>query len=263
MAQDNSRLAGKVALVSGAARGIGAACARTLAAAGAAVLVTDVLDEAGEKTAESLRQAGARAAYQHLDVTDEAQWKAAVAAAVEQFGSLSILVNNAGIENTALITDCKLEDFRKVMDINVIGVFLGHKHALRVMKPGSAIVNLSSVAGIIGTAAHIAYHTSKGAVRLMTKAAAVECAQLGTGVRVNSVHPGVVTTEMGTQFVQDFVDVKLAPDYETADAMVKALHPMGYGEPEDIAKAVLYLASDDAKWVNGTELVLDGGLTAA
>jgi len=262
MAQDGSRLDGKVALVTGAARGIGAAAGAALAAAGAAVIVTDVLEDAGREVVEQLRRGGARAEFMRLDVTDEPQWEAAVAFAVQQFGGLHILVNNAGIETAALITQCTVEDFRRVMDINVTGVFLGHKHALRVMKAGSAIVNLSSVAGIIGTTGHVAYHTSKGAVRLMTKAAAIECAQLGTGVRVNSIHPGIVNTEMGVNFIKHFVDLQLAPDYATAEAAIKALHPMGFGETADVANAVVYLASDAAKWVNGSELVIDGGLTA-
>jgi 3alpha(or 20beta)-hydroxysteroid dehydrogenase len=257
------RLDGKVALVSGAARGIGAAIAEALAQAGATILITDVLDKAGQETVARIRKAGGKAEFLKHDVTDEAQWEAAIAAAVKHFGCLDILVNNAGIETAALLTQCTLEDFRRVMEVNVIGVFLGLKHAVRVMKPGSSIINMSSVAGLIGTTGHIAYHTSKGAVRLLSKAAAVECAQLGTGIRVNSVHPAIVATEMGTNFIQHAVDLKLAPDYATAEAAFKAAHPMGrFGEPADVANAVVYLASDAAKWITGTELVLDGGYTA-
>lgn len=257
------RLDGKVALVTGGARGIGAAVCEALAQAGAAVLVTDVLESAGRETVERIVRDGGKAEFQKHDVTVEAQWEAAVAAALKHFGKLDILVNNAGIETAALITQCEVEDFRRVMDVNVTGVFLGHKYAIRVMKAGSSIVNLSSVAGIIGTTAHVAYHSSKGAVRLMTKAAAIECAQLGTGIRVNSIHPGIVKTDMGANFIKDFVNLGLAPDYATAETSIKALHPMGFGETADVANAVIYLASDAAKWVTGSELVVDGGLTAA
>src|SRR5579885_3386347 len=207
------RLDGKVALVTGAARGIGAAIATALAASGAAVLVTDVLESEGRQTVQSIRDAGGRAEFFKHDVTDEAQWEAAVASAVKQLGGLDVLVNNAGIETAAFLTQCSLGDFKRVMDVNVNGVFLGVKHAARAMAPGGAagkggaIVNLSSVAGLIGTSGHIAYHTSKGAVRLLTKAAAIECAQLGTGIRVNSVHPAIVQTDMGTNFIRHFVDL--------------------------------------------------------
>lgn len=256
------RLDGKVALVSGAARGIGAKVAEALAAQGAAVLVTDVIDDIGRATVERIVAAGGRAAYRHHDVTIEAEWQAAAEAAVSEFGALHVLVNNAGIETASLITQCELSDFQKVMAINVDGVFLGMKHGMRVMTQGGSIINLSSVAGIIGTTAHVAYHASKGAVRTMTKAAAIENAALKTGIRVNSVHPGIVQTDMGTKFIADFVKLGLAPDYATAEAAIGALHPMGFGEVSDVANAVIYLASDAAKWVNGAELVLDGGLVA-
>jgi len=257
------RLDGKAALVTGAARGIGAAIAEALAQCGASVLVTDVAEPAGRQTVERIRKAGGKAEFHAHDVTDEKQWQAAIAAATKAFGKLDVLVNNAGIETAALLAQCELDDFKRVLDVNVNGVFLGLKHAVRVMKPGSSIVNLSSVAGLIGTTGHIAYHTAKGAVRLMSKAAAVECAQLGTGIRVNSVHPAIVQTDMGTNFIQHAVDLGLAPDFAAAEAAFKAGHLLGFGATADVAAGVVYLASDAARWVTGTELVLDGGYTAA
>jgi 3alpha(or 20beta)-hydroxysteroid dehydrogenase len=258
------RLDGRVALVTGAARGIGAAVAEALAEAGASVVVTDRLKDVGEATVQRIKDQGGNAVFVALDVTVEDQWVAAVAAAQKHFGGLDVLVNNAGVETAALLTECTIEDFRNVMDINVTGVFLGMKHAARVMKAGASIVNLSSVAGIIGTPAHIAYHASKGAVRTMTKAGAVELAKLGTGIRVNSVHPAIVDTEMGSNFVQDFVNLGLAPDYASAEADIKSAHLLGrFGTPSDIAGAVIYLASDATSWMTGSELVIDGGFTAA
>lgn len=261
------RLDGKTAIVTGAARGIGAQVAIALANAGAAVLVTDVAD--GNNTVAKIRTAGGKASYFRHDTTNEAQWEEAVAEANKEFGGLDVLVNNAGIETAALVTECTLEDFSNVMNVNSTGVFLGIKHATRAMSKtrggkGGSIVNLSSVAGLIGTPAHIAYHASKGAVCLMTKAAAVECAQLGTGVRVNSVHPAIIWTDMGANFIKHFVDVGLAPDYPAAEKAVLAMHPIGhFGEVADVANGIVYLASDASKWVTGSELVIDGGFTAA
>jgi 3alpha(or 20beta)-hydroxysteroid dehydrogenase len=263
------RLDGKVALVTGAARGIGAEVAAALAQAGARVLVTDVLADVGTATASAITQSGGQCEFLRHDVTDEAQWEAAVTAAVTRFGGLDVLVNNAGIETAALLTQCGAEDFRRIMEVNVTGVFLGVKHGVRAMQPGGAagrggsIVNLSSIAALIGTTAHVAYHSSKGAVRSMTKATAIECAQLGTGIRVNSVHPGIVATDMGDDFMKDFVALGLAPDFETARAAFLAAHPLGFGKPDDVACAVLYLAADASRWTTGTELVIDGGYTAA
>jgi 3alpha(or 20beta)-hydroxysteroid dehydrogenase len=267
---DPFRLEGKAALVTGAARGIGAAIAAALAAQGAGVLVTDLRETEGQQTARRIRAGGGQASFLRLDVTDEEQWEATVAAAVRELGGLDILVNNAGIESAALLTQCTAAEFRRVMEVNVLGVFLGVKHAVRAMAPGGSagrggtIINLSSVAGLVGSPGHIAYHTSKGAVRLLTKAAAIECAQLGFGIRVNSIHPAIVDTAMGSDFIRHLVELKLAPDYETAVRTFQTAHPLNrFGRPEEIAAAAVYLASDAAQWITGSELVLDGGYTAA
>jgi NAD(P)-dependent dehydrogenase (short-subunit alcohol dehydrogenase family) len=264
------RLDGKVALVTGAASGLGAEIALALASVGASVVVTDIADGGGSATVDAITAAGGHAIALRHDVVQEGDWENALSRSVKTYGRLDVLVNNAGIETAALLSQCSVEDFRRTLDVNVTGVFLGIKHAIRVMAPGGAsgkggsIVNLSSAAGIIGVTAHAAYCTSKGAVRLLTKAAAVECAQLGIGVRVNSVHPAIIPTAMGTKFLQDFVDLGLAPDYAAAEKSILGLHPMGhFGEPGDVAGAVLYLASDLAKWVTGAELAVDGGLAAA
>lgn len=237
--------------------------------AGASVMLTDVRAELGATKASELNDAhNGRAAFMHHDVTQEADWVAAVEATVERFGGLDILVNNAGIETSALVTECELGEFQRTMAINVDGVFLGIKHALRAMRPGGAsgrggsIVNVSSIAGLIGSPSLTAYCASKGAVRLMTKAAAIEAAQLGYGVRINSVHPAIIKTDMGINVVNNLVRVGLAPDEESADAMVQSAHPMGYGQPRDIAAAVLHLASPASAWMTGAELVIDGGVTA-
>lgn len=266
----NFRLDGAVALITGAGRGIGEAVARALAGVGAKVMLSDVRRDLLESAVAGIREAGGDAAGVQHDVRDETQWESAVTATIAEFGGLDVLVNNAGIETAALLADCTLDDFSQVMDINVNGVFLGLKHAVRVMRPGGAsgrggsIVNLSSIAGLIGTAGHVAYHASKGAVRTMTKAAAIECAQLQTGIRVNSVHPAIVETDMGLSFIQGFVDLKLAPDYAAAQAAIRAAHPMGrFGQPMDVAHAVIYLASPAAAWMTGSELVIDGGYVAA
>lgn len=264
------RLDGRTALVTGAARGIGAEVAAALAQSGARVVLTDIQEDAGQATAAAIRSAGGEALFLPQQVTDEARWTSVIAETERHFGPLGVLVNNAGIETAAFITACDLSDFQRVMDVNVTSVFLGLKHAVRAMQPGGSsgqggsVVNLSSVAGLIGTSGHIAYHTSKGAVRLMTKAAAVECAQLKLGIRVNSVHPSIVETDMGRSFVRGFVEMGLAPDEATAEAGFKAAHPMGhFGQTRDVAAAVIYLASEAAAWVTGAEFVIDGGYTAA
>lgn len=267
---EQTRLDGKVALVSGAARGLGAEIAEALLQAGASVMLSDVLSDLGAETATRLAAAhDGRAAFFKHDVTQESDWAAVVEATIKQFGRLDVLVNNAGIETAALVTDCELVDFQRTMSINVDGVFLGIKHALRAMRPGGSagqggsIINLSSVAGLVGMPTLTAYCTSKGAVRLMSKAAAVEAAKLGYGVRINSVHPAIIKTDMGANVVKNVARLGLAPDEASADAYVESLHPLGYGQPRDVASAVLFLASPASAWMTGSELVVDGGASAA
>ena len=261
------RLDGKVALISGGARGLGAAMAETLAAGGAKIVIADVLTKEGEETAA--RIGNSNAIFVKLDVTSESDWEAAIAAAVKRFGGIDVVVNSAGIETAAFIADCTLEDFNRTMNVNVTGTFLGVKHAIRAMRPGGisgrggAIVNISSGAGIKGIMGLAAYSTSKGAVRLLTKAAAVECGRLNYGIRVNSVHPGMVKTEMGAKTLQDYVDLGMMPDVATAEVAFAAAHLLGLGRPQDVANAVYYLASNAAQWVTGIELLVDGGVIAA
>lgn len=265
----SGKLGGRVALVTGGARGIGAASANALAAAGAAVLVTDLLDEDGERTAAGIVSAGGKAGYVRHDVRDEGQWTHAVNEAEKRFGGLDILVNNAGIFAMKPMLMTSIEEFRQMQAVNVEGVFLGMKTAIPALSKrsaqwagGSAIVNLSSVAGLTGAAFAVPYNASKGAVRLMTKGAALECAQMGQKIRVNSVHPGVIDTMMGQKVMDDFVAAGGGSANEVRTNVI-SLHPLGrLGVAADIANAVVFLASDDASFITGSELVVDGGMTA-
>ena len=246
------RLQGKVALISGAARGMGAVEARMFAAEGAAVVVADVLDEAGQETAAQIERDGGQALYAHLDVTDEAAWQDAVAAATERFGKLNVLVNNAGIVRTEQVLETTERIWDDVMSVNAKGVFFGTKAVIPAMRDagGGSIVNISSSAGLTGSTQNAAYHASKGAVRIFTKAAAIQYAPYN--IRVNSVHPGMVNTDMlAASRVGDVLEQRLA------------VTPMGrIGRPEEIAYGVLYLASDESSFVTGSEVVIDGGRTA-
>jgi 3alpha(or 20beta)-hydroxysteroid dehydrogenase len=263
-------LDGKVALVTGAGKGLGAAAAFTLAAAGAKVMATDIDVDNVRRVVEQIKAAGFEATFAEQNVIDESRWEAVVKEIMARYGRFDVLINNAGIETAAMITECTLESFRETMDVNVNGVFLGLKHAIRAMSPGGAsghggsIINLSSVAGIRGYMAHASYCASKGAVRLLTKTAAVECAMLKTGIRINSLHPGIIETDMGRNFIKGFVTLGLAPSLEEAHANILAMFPMGhFGQPDDVSNAILYFASDASKWVTGAELAIDGGLTAS
>ena len=263
-------LNGKVAAVTGAASGIGAEVARTLARAGAQVVLGDVQVERGEQVAQQIVSEGGQAKFVAHDTSDEAQWVRFIDAALDGFGGLDILVNNAGIEQTCFLEDIELADVQALLAVNVVGVLIGHKYAARTMKPkgrggkGGSIINLSSVAGLIGTPGLGVYSASKVAVRLLTKAAAVEFGRLGYGIRVNSVHPGYVQTDMGEKLLNDFVSLGMFSDRNDAYTQMKAAHPLGItGEPRDIANIVLFLASDLSRWISGAEFVADGAMTVS
>jgi NAD(P)-dependent dehydrogenase (short-subunit alcohol dehydrogenase family) len=253
-----SRLNHKVAIVTGGSLGIGRACAIRMAEAGAAIAVFDVMDEEGRKLVEELTRRGFCAAYWHVDVAREREVQAAIDQVAAQFGKLDIVVNNAGISGankpTHEITEAEWD---LVQAVNVKGVFFCVKHAVPHLRRagGGSIVNLSSIYGIIGAPDVPPYHASKGAVRSMSKTDALLYAP--DRIRVNSVHPGFIWTPMVEAFLQ------CQPDPQAARSAVNTLHPLGrIGEPDDIAMAVVYLASDEAKFVTGAELVVDGGYIA-
>jgi len=252
------RFRGQVAIVTGGARGIGAATARRFAQEGAAVLITDVLDAEGNALAEEIRKAEGRALFEHLDVTSEGEWRRAVDRAATM-GRVAVLVNNAGIARGEDVEKETKEGYDHLIAVNQTGTWLGMKAvAAELRKHGSgAIVNVSSIYGASGgTGASFAYHASKGAVRMMTKNAAIHFAK--EKIRVNSVHPGFVDTPMVVPFVQgDTPEAKAMADYIVSST------PMGrMARPAEIASAIAFLASDDASYMTGAELYVDGGFTA-
>jgi 3alpha(or 20beta)-hydroxysteroid dehydrogenase len=242
-----ARLDGRVALVTGAARGQGAAEAIAFAAEGARVVVTDVLDEAGREVADRI---GEQAVYQRLDVTQEAEWETAVALAEERFGRLDTLVNNAGVVQIAPLLETSLEDYRRIIEVNQIGCFLGMRIAGRVIveSGGGSIINVSSTGGLEGVPKSIAYAASKHAIVGMTKTAAIELGPMG--VRVNSLHPGGVDTPM------------LGLSREERDTGFGFLPLQRIAEPEEIARVAVFLASSDASYCTGSEILVDGGSMA-
>ena len=256
----SDRVAGKVALVTGAASGLGKATAERLAEEGAAVVIADIRLEEAEKVAAAIAGKTGRAKALKLDVTSEADWIAAVSATEQAFGKLDVLVNNAGTADGTWVHKLTLERWRQIHAINLDGVFLGIKHGAEAMKRagGGSIVNISSVAGLVGIAeAAAAYCSSKGGVTLLTKATALEFALLKTNIRVNSIHPGYMDTPM----LQGVIAAYREP--EEARARLTTSEPLGrLGEPRDIANAVLYLASDESKFVTGSQMVVDGGFAA-
>src|SRR6195952_686668 len=266
-----SRLDGKIALISGAARGIGGETARLMAQAGARMVIGDVLDERGRQTVSAINSAGGQAEYIHLDVTKEEHWSAAVNLAVSSFGKLDILVNNAGIFIGKGIEEISLAEWDKLVAVNMTGVFLGTRLAVQALRQaaissehGSAIVNLASIAGIVGSQLDPLYSMTKGGVTLFTKSAALEFGRKGYRIRVNSIHPGVIQTDMGEQTFVARARRTGGNDTAPARQTVTDQVPWGrLGVPMDIAKGILFLASDDAGYMNGAGLIVDGGLTAA
>ncbi|MQG27606.1 MAG: glucose 1-dehydrogenase [SAR202 cluster bacterium] len=247
------RLKGKVALITGAARGQGAAEARLFAQEGAKVILADVTDQEGIAVAAEIAEAGGDAIYVHLDVANEDEWYAAVQSGVAAFGKLDILVNNAGIWRRGHVMETSSEQWDDIMDVNAKGVFLGTKAAIPEMRKagGGSIVNISSTAGLVGSKTSAAYSASKGAVRIFSKSTAVQYAS--EGIRANSIHPGPIDTDMGDQ---------VWPDVTSREASISRTALARIGTANDIAYGALYLASDESSFVTGSELVIDGGVTA-
>ncbi|MBL6952911.1 MAG: glucose 1-dehydrogenase [Alphaproteobacteria bacterium] len=264
--ETGNRLAGKVAIVTGGASGIGAETARVFAGHGARVVVCDVNAALGQSIVEAIGNSGGDAIFRPLDVTDEEQWAALIAETEATYGRLDALTNIAGVSGRdpqqniqtsltagGLLEDQTLAQWNHVMDVNATGTFLGTRGAIAPMRRsgGGSIINISSICGIIGSYANAAYHASKGAVRIFSKSAAIQYAP--DGIRVNSIHPG-------------FVDTPMTQPGHTNPEVAKMRHaatPLGrFGTPRDIAMGCLYLASDEASWITGSELVIDGGVTA-
>ena len=256
-------LSGRCVLVTGGARGLGAGMAQALTAAGARVMIADVLKDAGEQTAAGLEGG----AFVELDVTDDAAWESAVAHTVAEFGGLDVVVNNAGIEVTSLLVDVDPDETLKMLQVNILGTMLGIKHGLRAMRPGGAagnggtIINIASVAATIAFPAIGGYSATKSAVDRLTRVAAAESGKLGYGVRVNCVYPGLVPTEMGVKLAVETAGIGLFESPDAAVAAVVGLTPSGrLGEVSDMADAVVFLASDASRFINGAGLPVDGGM---
>ena len=257
-----SRVAGKIALVTGGASGLGAASARLLAREGAAVVIADIDRDAGEGVLRGIEAEGGSGIFVRLDVARETDWVREMALVKQRFGRLNVAVNAAGTNITrAFPTDTTLEDWRYLMSINLDGVFLGTKHCLAAMQESDpvngSIINISSIMGLVGAPEIAAYNASKGGVCLYSKSVALSCAERKLNVRVNTIHPGFIDTPLLRKSMSRFADAG------EAQRIYDALQPVGHlGTPDDIAYGVLYLASDESKFVTGSELVIDGGYTA-
>ena len=260
-------LTGRKALVTGGARGLGAGMAEALAKAGAAVMIGDILSDAGRSTARALEASGAKAGFVTLDVTNDASWEKAVATTIAELGGFDILINNAGIEITSLLINVEAADLRRMCDVNLVGAALGIKHAFRAMRPngpagqGGAIVSISSVAATIAFPGIAGYSATKSGVDRLTRVGAMESGKLGYGVRVNCIYPGLVPTDMGMQLAGDVVAAGLFASAEAAIGGVIGQTPLArLGEVADMADAVVFLASDAARFITGAGLPVDGGM---
>jgi NAD(P)-dependent dehydrogenase (short-subunit alcohol dehydrogenase family) len=256
------QVAGKVAFITGGASGIGAACGELLAREGARVLLTDVDDARGEATAARIRAAGDEALFLHQDVTDEAAWPLTIQAALTRFGRLDIVVANAGIAIFGPLLDMSLADFRRQNAVNIDGVFLTAKYGVPAMRRsgGGALIMMSSVAGLRGSFRLAGYSASKGAVRLFAKSLALECAAEADGIRVNSVHPGVIITPIWEKAATPEGGGRNAP--LDPNEMARGVPLGGAADPIEVANAVLFLASDASRYITGSEIVVDGGMMA-
>lgn len=254
-----ARLDGKVVLITGGSLGIGRAAAMMCAREGGRVVVTDIREDEGNELVQRIKGVGGEAAFMRHDAGSEDDWLRVTNETVAKFGGLDAVVNNAGVAIGGNAEDTTLADWRKLMAVNLDGVFLGTRHGILAMKDrgGGSIINMSSIEGIIGDPNLAAYNASKGGVRLLTKSAALHCARSGYGIRVNTIHPGYIWTPMVENYLASQGDV------EKGREALSALHPVGHlGEPDDIAYGIVYLASDESRFMTGAELVIDGGYTA-
>ncbi len=263
MTKSTQQLAGKIALVTGAGSGIGAACATTLASEGASVAVTDIDLESAQAVAAAIGKLGGRALAFQQDVTDEARWAAVIAEITSSFGNLTTMVANAGIAVRGTITDMTLADWRRQTAINIDGVFLSVKYCVPAMRRagGGSIVMMSSVAGLRGSPGLAGYSATKGAVRLFAKSVAMECAMANDGIRCNSVHPGIIETPIWNKMDAHAGPARINAPLDVAAMVATAVPIARIGLAQDIANAVLFLASDASSYMTGSELVVDGGMT--
>ena len=254
------RVKNKVAIVTGGASGLGKSSAKLLAREGAKIVVSDIDEEGGKKVVQQIKEDGGEAIFIKQDVAKEDEWKNVIETTLETYGKLHILANSAGIGLGGTVEDVTLEDWKNLIDVNLNGTFLGTQYGIKGMKEtgeGGSIINFSSIEGLIGDPNLPAYNASKGGVTIFTKSAALHCARQGYGIRINSIHPAYIWTPM----VENFL--KAQGNVEEGKKQLESLHPVGHlGEPDDIGYGVVYLASDESKFMTGSELVIDGGYTA-